>query len=160
MRTAQVKFRAVLIVCAAAAVLWFWFDQLPKIAPDGAAFGPVAEVFAEAVQSKSTDRLLQHARTVPGTKICTVSVQHFLKSAVSAGGANAAGVPNYLLEENIWALILVRPRGAAEFVTVRSAQVWPRHTLECIPAEDAQMEMKEAPPNGPSAGYFFIAKSK
>lgn len=129
------------ILAAVAAIAWIWIDWVPSLAPEGAASGSVAEVFAEAVRTGSTDRLLQHARSVPDTKVC-IALDWF-RWAVRSSGASAAGVPNYKLEENRWAFILVRPEGPAEFVTVWSAQVspWGTDIVECLRAEDADIAL-------------------
>ena len=150
------KRRYTLGLVAIAAGTWIW-TGLPNFVPAGTASGPVAEVFAEAMRDRSPDRLLQHARAVPETMICVVSVQGWFRYGVERGGARAASVPNYALNENIWAFILVRPEGPAEFVTLRSAQIYPKHSLDCLHAEAADITFSEASTSGPTVGYLAVA---
>lgn len=145
---------AALFVVGSLGSIW-----VPKVAPVGATSGPVvAAVFDEAMRSGSTNRLLQHARSVPGTKICFVSVYRSLKRVVRSGGASDTGVPNYVLEENVWAFIFVRPGGPAEFVIRRSADVSPKGTIDCLRAEDADITLSRAFPSGPTFGYLTLAR--
>lgn len=149
--------RLALILAALFVVGSLWSIWVPKVAPVGAVSGPVvAAVFDEAMRTGSTERLLRHARSVPGTRICFVSTTPFLKRGVRRGGASDAGVPHYVLEERVWAFILVRPNGPAEFVIRPSGQVSPQGTVECLRAEDADITLSRAVPSGPKFGYLTL----
>ena len=100
------------------------------------------------------DRVLEGLQHDPGPVLFTLvdrSLRHALEES-----CERLGVPHYVLEERVWAFILVRPNGPAEFVIRPSGQVSPQGTVECLRAEDADITLSRAVPSGPKFGYLTL----